>query len=205
VTFVLNGSQGVGARPIDVTALPVDALVSCGFKWLCGPYATGFCWLRPELADALRYEQGYWLAQLTGGDLSQETESRLRDDLGAARYDVFGTANFLNFLPWTAAIEYLLAQGAEAIAAHDQALVERLVASLEGSGYRFVSPTDADRRAAIVVVSAGERRNEEISRLLAQNKIDVALRAGNLRLSPHLYNTVDEIDRAVSVLRTYDR
>jgi selenocysteine lyase/cysteine desulfurase len=56
--FVLNGSQAVGARPTDVAALGVDALVCCGFKWLCGPYATGFARLRPQLRDALDYEQG---------------------------------------------------------------------------------------------------------------------------------------------------
>ena len=59
ITFVLNGSQAVGARPTDVGDLGVDALVSCGFKWLCGPYATGFMWLRPELMRRLEYEQGY--------------------------------------------------------------------------------------------------------------------------------------------------
>jgi cysteine desulfurase/selenocysteine lyase len=59
VFFVLNATQGVRARPIDVTRLPIDALVSCGFKWLCGPYATGFCWIRPELLEELDYHQNY--------------------------------------------------------------------------------------------------------------------------------------------------
>ncbi len=42
VLFFVNGSQALGAAPIDVTSLPIDALSCCGFKWLCGPYATGF-------------------------------------------------------------------------------------------------------------------------------------------------------------------
>ena len=42
VLLVVNGSQAIGARPLDVTNLPIDAVVSCGYKWLCGPYATGF-------------------------------------------------------------------------------------------------------------------------------------------------------------------
>jgi cysteine desulfurase/selenocysteine lyase len=62
VLFVVNGSQAVGAREIDVSRLPVDALVSCGFKWQCGPYATGFAWIRSEVLDDLTYEQTYWLA-----------------------------------------------------------------------------------------------------------------------------------------------
>src|ERR671930_535920 len=175
VELVVNVTQGFGALPLDVSRLPLAAISCSGFKWLLGPYATGFAWIRPDVLARLRPVQAYWLALPDRAplDLNRESEHRLRDDLGARAYDVFGTANFLNFAPWAAAVEYLLACGLPAIAAHDQ---------------------------AIVVVSAGERRNDEISRLLAQNKIDVALRAGNLRLSPHLYNTFDDIDEAVGVL-----
>ena len=105
VTFVVNGSQAVGARPLDLATLPVDALVSCGFKWLCGPYGTGFCWLHPDLLASLTYRPAYWLGHLSQDDLGQEAAYRLRDDLGAAAYDVFGTANFLTFRPWTASVE----------------------------------------------------------------------------------------------------
>lgn len=40
VLLVVNASQAIGARPIDVGRSPVDAVVSCGYKWLCGPYGT---------------------------------------------------------------------------------------------------------------------------------------------------------------------
>jgi cysteine desulfurase/selenocysteine lyase len=203
VHLVVNVTQGLGALPLDVNALPVAAISCSGFKWLCGPYATGFAWVRPDVLETMRPVQAYWLALPDGValDLNREGEHRLRDDLGARAYDVFGTANFLNFVPWAAAAEYLLEQGIAAIAGHDQALVEQLINALDGSGYDFVSPTEPRERAAIVVVSAGDpRQNEEIYRLLAQNRIDVALRAGNIRVSPHLYNTFEEIDRAVGVL-----
>jgi cysteine desulfurase/selenocysteine lyase len=42
VLLVVNASQAVGARPVDVATTPVDALACCGYKWLCGPYGTGF-------------------------------------------------------------------------------------------------------------------------------------------------------------------
>lgn len=201
VHLVVNVTQGLGALPLDVSALPVAAISCSGFKWLLGPYATGFAWISPAMLDELAPVQAYWLALPDGVelDLNTEGEHRLRDDLGARAYDVFGTANFLNFVPWAVAIGYLLEHGLAAIAVYDQALVEQLIASLEGS-YQFVSPTDAGERAAIVVSAGDPRQNEEIGRLLAQNRIDVALRAGNLRLSPHLYNTYEEIDRAVGVL-----
>jgi selenocysteine lyase/cysteine desulfurase len=165
VDLVVNVTQGFGALPLDVGRLPLAAISCSGFKWLLGPYATGFAWIRPDVLARLRPVQAYWLALPDGTalDLNREGEHRLRDDLGARAFDVFGTANFLNFAPWAAALEYLLSRGLPAIAGHDQALVEQLIAALEGSGYDFVSPTEADERAAIVVVSAGEQRNEEIT------------------------------------------
>jgi selenocysteine lyase/cysteine desulfurase len=100
--------RGVRVRLLRPEGGAPDALVSCGVKWLCGPYGTGFCWLRPDLLASLTYRPAYWLGHLAQDDLGQEAAIRLRDDLGAAAYDVFGTANFLNFRPWTASVEYLL-------------------------------------------------------------------------------------------------
>src|SRR5262245_49227722 len=119
VAFVLNTSQALGARPFSVLTTPVDAITNVGHKWLCGPYSTGFCWIKPELRDSLEYNQAYWLAMQTADDLANEQNvPGLRDDLGARRYDVFGTANFFNFKPWTASVEYLVEQGIENIAMH---------------------------------------------------------------------------------------
>jgi cysteine desulfurase/selenocysteine lyase len=203
VHLVVNVTQGLGALPLDVGALAVAAISCSGFKWLCGPYATGFAWIRPDVLESMAPVQAYWLALPDGVelDLNREGDIRLRDDLGARAYDVFGTANFLNFVPWSASLEYLLEQGIERVAAHDQALVERLIDALADSGFRLISPTTPAERAAIVVVSADHpAANEAIYRRLGEAGVDVALRAGNLRLSPHLYNTAEEIDRAVELL-----
>jgi cysteine desulfurase/selenocysteine lyase len=206
VTFVVNGSQGVGAAPLDLRTMPVDALVSCGFKWLCGPYGTGFCWLAPDLLASLTYRPAYWLGHLAQDDLGGHSEVRLRDDLGAAAWDVFGTANFLNFRPWTASVEYLLEVGTERVAARDQALVERFLQGLDPDRYRLVSPRQGPGRSTLVVF--GHRRpgrTEALHQRLAAAGVDVALRRGRLRVSPHLYNTDADVDRALEVLDGADR
>jgi cysteine desulfurase / selenocysteine lyase len=201
VTFVVNGSQAVGARPLDLATLPVDALVSCGFKWLCGPYGTGFCWLHPDLLASLTCRPAYWLGHLSQDDLGQEAAYRLRDDLGAAAYDVFGTANFLTFRPWTASVEYLLGLGLDRVAARDQALVERFLQGLDPGRYRLVSPGHGPRRSTLVVFGHHQpERTPALFRRLAVAGVDVAFRRGRLRVSPHLYNTEADVDRALEVL-----
>jgi len=202
VCFVLNATQAVGARPLELRRSPVDALVSCGFKWLCGPYGTGFCWIRPDLLDRLDYHQDYWLAHMQQADLATDGGYRLRHNVGAGRFDVFGTANFFNFVPWTAALEQLGEFGVETVAAHDQRLVDLIIAELDGSRrVRVLSPASGPARSAIVVLSHAEPdMNPALHAGLREAGIDVALRAGNLRMSPHVHNDDGDVRSALAVL-----
>lgn len=201
VTFVVNASQALGARPLDLSGVPVDALVSCGHKWMCGPYGTGLCWIRPDFVRALEYEQPYWLHGQGAADLGRGLAYEPSPDLGAARYDVFATANFFNFLAWTAAVEYLLRCGPARIAQHDADLVERLVTGLDAAGYRLLSPPDGDARSTLVLLTHHDAdRNAAVHEALRVAGVDVALRTGSLRISPHLHNSVADIDRVIDVL-----
>jgi selenocysteine lyase/cysteine desulfurase len=203
VRFLVNGAQAVGARPIDVSAIPIDALISVGFKWLCGPYGTGFCWMRPELLGSLEVNRAYWLAMQTADDLGKEDALPApRDDLGARCYDVFGTANFFNFLPWAASVEYLLTKGIDQIAAHDATLVEHLIGGLKELGFRISSPERGPSRSTLVLASHEDRsRNAAIHRALENALVYVAFRRGNLRFSPHLYNNEEDVERTFRILR----
>jgi cysteine desulfurase / selenocysteine lyase len=204
ILLVLNVSQALGARGFKVSEASADAIVGVGFKWLCGPYGTGFCWINPPLRESLQYNQSYWLTMQTADDLAKEQGIPvLRDDLGARRYDVFGTANFFNFKPLTASVEYLLAQGIENIEAHDQRLITRLIQALDPKKYDLLSPRDGAMRSTLVFISHKEpARNSEVYEKLLRENVFVAYRAGKLRFSPHLYNTEVDIDQALSVLNS---
>lgn len=203
VLFVLNGAQAIGTRPLNVATAPVDAVTSCGFKWLCGPYGTGFCWMRPKLRNSLEYNQAYWLAMQSGRKLNlmRERELTIRNDLGAAAYDVFCTANFLNFMPWTASVEYLLRQGLEQIETYNATLVSRFIEGLDSKKYELISSREEVARSTLVVTTHRQQdRNFEMYQALKNEGIELAMREDNLRLSPHLYNRAEEIDRTLSVL-----
>lgn len=202
IIFFLNCSQALGARSLDIPTTAVDAITCVGFKWLCGPYGTGFCWVRPELRESLEYNQAYWLAMQTAEDLGKDQDELvLRKDLGARTYDVFGTANFFNFKPWTASVEHLLELGIERILKHNNRLISRLIEGLDDEKYYLISPREGPQRSCIVVVSRKDRsRNPSIHKALLKRKIYIAYRSGNLRISPHLYNTEGEIDTLLSAL-----
>ncbi len=203
VIFALNASQGLGARVLDVQASAVDAVTCCGFKWLCGPYATGFCWLTPSLRESLTSRHAYWLGMLAGRPLEKMRDYSLRTDLGARAWDVFGTANFLNFVPWTAAIEYLLQAGPGNIVAYDERLVTHLLQNLDEDRFELTSPRTGPQRSSLIVIRP--RKVEECGawqERLSVAGFDVAVREGNLRISPHLHNSHEDIVKLVRALST---
>jgi selenocysteine lyase/cysteine desulfurase len=203
VAFVVNVSQALGARPLDLARAPVDAVAGVGFKWLCGPYGTGFCWISPELRDKLNPTKAYWLSMQTAEDLGKEVvAAELRTGLGARAYDIFGTANFFNAKPFAAAVEHLLDLGLERVRDHDQQLVTTFLAALDRTRFDITSPIEAGgRRSTLVFFSHRDRdRNRAIHAALARAGIYVAYRSGSMRLAPHLYNGTQDIERAVTAL-----
>jgi selenocysteine lyase/cysteine desulfurase len=206
VLFFVNGSQALGAAPIDVTSLPIDALSCCGFKWLCGPYATGFAWLSPRILARLDFPNPHWLrlqqkaAAADGVELDRALVYDLPKETTADAYDVFCAANFLNFMAWTASLEHLLELGLPRIEEHDQRLVERLVAGLPGP-IAVTSPTERPARSTLVLASHVDReRNPALAHELEARGIDIAQRDGKLRFSPHLYNSLADVDRVLEAL-----
>ncbi len=201
VIFVLNAAQGLGARVLDVQASPVDAVTCCGYKWLCGPYGTGFCWLTPALRESLAIRHAYWLTMQAGKPLDKIRDYSMRSDLGARAWDLFCTANFLNFVPWTAAIEYLLQAGPANIASYDERLVTRFLENLDGDRFELISPRRGPQRSSLIVMRPREAGEAEAwHERLARVGFDVAVREGNLRISPHLHNTVEDIANLLRAL-----
>jgi selenocysteine lyase/cysteine desulfurase len=106
--------------------------------------------------------------------------------------------------PWwrSAAIEYLLAADPAVVARYDELLVDRLLDHLVGSPYALVSPAAGARRSTLVVFRPPAGCDAApLQRALGRVGVDVAVREGTIRLSPHLHNTVSEVDRAAEALR----
>jgi cysteine desulfurase/selenocysteine lyase len=181
--------------------MPCPAAASNGLR----PYATGFIWLSPQILERLDYPQPHWLrlrpetAAQTGVTLKRELDYSLHDVTSASSYDIFCTANFLNYMPWDASLQHLLEFGVDQIERHDQALVEQLITGLPNT-YELLSPRALPARSTLVLIShVRDESNESIAHDLQLQGI-VALRDSKLRIAPHLYNCSVEIDRILEVL-----
>jgi cysteine desulfurase / selenocysteine lyase len=201
VWLIVNASQAVGARALDVRTTLADAIACCGWKWLCGPYATGFGWLSEALRAELDNPQPHWIRQKEASRADPAINYALAEDGSARQLDVFANANFFNFRPLAASLDHLLAVGPERIERHDQALVARLLENLEATDYEVLSPRAEPERSTLVFLSHRDSgRNAQIHGALREAGIEIALREGRLRVSPHLYNSAADIDRLTEEL-----
>ena len=199
--LLVDASQCAGAIPISVRDLGADFVSSSGYKWLLGPYGTGFFWASPQWMSRFPCGPFYWQALDGARNFHFLPLEDLQAAPGARRWDSAETGNFINLSAWDASLELLAKIGTEAIAKHHAALVYELVQRLPRDRFILASPAERERRGPYVCISArNPERNREICEKLREAQIIVSLRENALRVSPYLYNTSEEIDRLVKKL-----
>lgn len=194
--LVVDAIQGLGASPLDVRETSVDLLACGGQKWLLSPWGTGFLYVRKDLVGRLVPAAAGWMAYEGTDDHTTllRYSDRLRSD--ARRFEL--PHAFQDQLGFATSVGLLLELGIPAIDCYTRALGDPVLAWAAERGVRIVSPTDAEHRSAIVCLAPPELHDAQ--RRLRHAGIVCSLREGAIRLAPHCYNTLEEMERAVGVL-----
>lgn len=196
---VIDGYQGAGQIPVDPHASGVDFYTSGPLKWLCGGPGLSYLWVRPELIQTLEPRiTSWWAAQdMFGFDLES---FKYRDD--ARRFEL-GTPALATVHTALGGQEIIDEIGIGAIHARNRELTEHLVAGALGAGFELTIAEDASRRSAIVMIRHADPPGAVAH--LAERGVIVDHRPGHVRVSPHFYNTTDEIDHCLDALSDYGR
>ena len=201
--LLLDASQSCGALPMDVKQLGADFIVSAGYKWLLGPFGTGFFWAKSEHLAMVRPGPFYWMAMMGSDNFSALNFADPKPAANAKRWDAPESASYFNFnlVAMDASVDFVLRMGPELVSAHNRKLIELMFARLPKDRFVPASPLDPAQRGPYGCFAARspEKTAEYYQRLRKENVI-VSLREGNIRVSPHLYNTERDIDRLISVV-----
>lgn len=196
ILFVVDGIQGLGVIPIDVERDCVDVLAASAHKWLCGSEGIGLLYISDRVIDRIDPVKVGWTStkdwiKFGGYDL------RYRD--GAERFEC-GTMNPFGIAALGSSLEILLEAGEADIERQVRILTDLLVVGLMDRGYRVISSRSDGEWSGIVTATHVDRNPNELVQKLKQRGMSVAARAGRLRISPHFYNTVDEVDQLLAAL-----
>lgn len=195
--LVVDAIQALGHVPLDVRRTPVDILACGGQKWLLSPWGSGFVYIRRELIPALEPVVCGWMSFEGTDDFSQLTH--YNDTLrGDARRAELATLPFQDLMAMKESIALLLELGVERIGAHIRTLREPLYQLARAGRLNLVSPVAPEHDSAIVCVQP--QHVAEAYHALKKARVICALREGTIRLSPHCYNTVEEIEKVAALL-----
>jgi selenocysteine lyase/cysteine desulfurase len=195
VLFFVDAIQGLGVLPLDVRLTPIDFLAADGHKWLLGPEGAGLFWVRRELVEQLHPVGVGWNSVLDSRNFSR-VELRLKPHAG--RWES-GSLNVGGILALGASLELLLSAGIDNVQARVLELTDYLCEGAERAGVTVYSSRRTREKSAIVsLVVPGDARS--FVRRCRDAGIVVNQRAGRLRVSPHAYNSREELDRLIALL-----
>jgi len=196
--------QAAGAIPIDVRESGVD-FCSCGtYKWLMGDFGTGFLYVRADRLDSLKRVQVGWRQLAASAHHVYPFDApgpaigdwTMRRDT-AGHFEV-GTPDWLALSVATAAIGYIQDVGVSAIMRHRQPLLDRLQSELPKFGFRQLTPDPSGPIVSFSYKDAAKR----FGAALVTAKIKISAYENLIRISPSVYNDMEDIERLLRVLRS---
>lgn len=197
VFLVVDAIQGLGQCPLDVRRTPVDVLATGGQKWLLSPWGSGFVYVRRELLPVLEPMVCGWMSFEGTDDFTRLTDYNPNFHPDGRRFEMV-TLPFQDLLGMTESLSLLIELGLENIAAYTRQLKEPLVRLAESGRFRISSPTTPDHESAIVCVTPPDL--ERALQRLRDARVVCSMREGTIRLSPHCYNTLEEMERVGGIL-----
>jgi cysteine desulfurase / selenocysteine lyase len=194
--FVIDGTQGVGANQLNLHETPVDVVACAAYKWLLGPYGTGFAYVRRDLWNKLDLPVINWYSVEGAEDFDSLPKDEFRLIHDARVFDCGETANFINLSGLEASLEFVEEVTIKTVNDHCLRLLHRLVEGLSARGYTLSSVALPGHESAILAFRASTlKATGELHQKLLANHIAVSLRQGMIRVSPYLYNDDADIDR----------
>lgn len=199
--LAIDGTQSVGALPFSVSEIEPDALICAGYKWLMGPYGCGYAYYGPALDNGQPLEEN-WINRHNSEDFRQLVNYQDSYRPKAGRYSVGEHSNFV-FLPMQqVALRQLLAWRPERIQEYCGALWSGIEDDLAELGIQLPN----HRAQHLVGIRLPEQLDASaLPAALAKRKLALSFRGDAIRVSPNVYNRVDEMGRLLDALRSTRR
>jgi len=193
---IVDIAQSAGIVPIDFSQWEADAILGSCVKWLCGGSGAGYLWMRDKVALTLSPKDVGWFSH----------QSPFEFDINHFQYHQSvlrfwgGTPSVTPFCIASNSISEINNIGVDRIRQHNRLLTQHLVDQLPDSGHQLNSPSSPERRGGTLVIQLSAQKEKTICEALTRNRFQFDARALGIRISPHIYNTVDQINQLSTIL-----
>jgi cysteine desulfurase / selenocysteine lyase len=201
--FVVNPTQSLGALYFNVRDFGIDFMASNGHKWMLSCFGIGAIYIkRNYLKDLNNYKPSFFSE--FGQKRRENFDNNMKIDVSntATRFEL-ATPHFPNIFALNAAIRYISKIGIKHIERRILNLTDYLIGSLQKMKLEILSPIEEKKyRSGIILFKARKKKPADIvMELEKRNNIIVSARGKGIRVSSHLYNNEDDIDKLISSLK----
>ncbi len=191
IIFIVDGIQGLGAFQVNLEMMHIDALATGGHKWLMSPKGSGFLFVSENLQGHISQSHLGWLSVERPFEFHNHEQSLSPT---AQRYEL-ATPNQIGIYGMNAAIDLIREVGVANISKHILKITGYLRNKLANSCFEILTPFEDRQRGGIILFSSGSaEKNQQIFKSLAERNITISYREEKLRVSPHFYNTTNDMD-----------
>lgn len=199
VWLVVDAVQAAGCLRVDARELGADLISAHGYKSLCSGYGISFCYVAPRLREAIDVPAPGWKSIEDVTNITNQLHYRLEYAAGARRYES-GVQNLSGMYGMEASIELFLGVGMDFIDAWVLRLSALVAERLEPKGYRVVSSRRAGETSGIVSAENPRLDARQVAAALAERRVACSVREGRLRVSAHVFNDEEDVERLVAAL-----
>ncbi len=195
--LVLDATQAAGAMPLDVGRIRPDFLIAAAYKWLLCPYTLAFLYAAPHRQEG-RALEGHMFNHLGGAAVEGPTVYPEAGTPGARRYDMGEVFNVIHLPMAVAALRQIAAWTPAAITETLRPLIDAIAEAAAERG--LTTPPAGHRVGHFIGLRTPREWPRGMVQVLAAERVCVSLRSGTLRVSPHLFNAPDDVERLFQVL-----
>ena len=195
--------HSAGSVPFDVRATGVDFCSTASYKWLMGDMGLGFLYVRADRLDRLQrpwygyHQVSSFQSHMYPGDPPGETVADYELAENARGYFAMGTVANATAAQLDYSLQYLLDVGVERIQRYRQPMIDQLQEALPRLGYESLTPRESE--TSLVSFACADARDKILPKLREAN-ITISVSRNHFRVSPSVFNDLDDIERLIDVL-----
>ena len=199
VNLILDLTQSAGAMQIDLKEINPEFAIIANYKWMLGPYSTGFLYISDKFIDGVPLEET-WIGRKNSQDFSKLTDYQSLYNSDSIRFDMGQRANF-SLLPGVkAALEQLHDWSIKKI---ENTLYQNNMIICKGlSELGFEILAEKNRAPHFISARLPGYDGDSLINNLKKNKIFISERSGYLRITPHLWNNEEDFFKLINCLKS---
>lgn len=196
--LIIDGTQSTGTTHLNLDKIKPDYYITATYKWMLSPYTMGFMYIDKEHWNGKPLEQN-WINKIDAQNLSGLVDYKNEYQEGARRFDMGEKSQFHNMMAFIEALKFINNVGVDNINKHCKTLTDLIIQNIDNS--KLYCWPESQRSAHILgLYFKDENHLENIKAELQENKIFVSYRGKAMRISPHIYNSSNDILRLCKFL-----